>query len=56
MLPTAVSGAGRGTRVAPSGMRRVARSFVAAIRTAVDVVVVFVGLCARWVGGRDPRS
>jgi hypothetical protein len=37
-------------------MRRISRKVVAAIRTAVDVVVVFVGLCARWVGGRDPRS
>jgi hypothetical protein len=37
-------------------MCRVSRNVVAAIRTAVDMVVVFVRLCARWVGGRDPRD
>jgi hypothetical protein len=37
-------------------MSRVSRNLAAAVRMAVDVVALFLGLCARWIGGRDPRD
>ena len=37
-------------------MRRVSRNLAAAVRMAIDVVALFFGLCARRLGGRDPRS